>query len=740
MIMFYDVMLIDDDPVLHRPHGERRRLLLKLVKRIEGRSDCTYHARVRFSKPEGLDNLRKSLALAFVRRWEGLVLKPYDEPYFDLIQPVKGRYPSCWIKLKKDCIKGLGDTADFAVIGGGYDAGRAARLNLPNIRWTHFYTACLRNKANVLLSGAKPDFLVFDEISDCIGRTDMKTLNELGRIREMKPGSCEALDLFNIEQAQGLSMMTTMFRCPFLFDIAGSGFDKSPNRNVFTLRFPRVMKVHWDRDWKEAVGLDELQHMAEVANTTHSDETSDPFHDEIRSWVEKLKKLDRGAHGQLTAWDVSDNDNEDDNIALSAKGPPAKTSVKTSRRSRASAAPPFIRMDTAEMRNGEWRLSNGDVGERPTSKHSMVSITSDGSLQTPPTSSPFANPGKTNTRQNSTTESDGCVHNGKRRRSADTDMEKTSTRLKKARPMFMQQSETEPQTIHSSIATTSKPLREITDNARPSLQPQFQEASPQTKAPMSTDFPLLRKLPLDTVQLCPQKSKKVKITRESSPGRETTATQSTIAPTTQGTTEHITEATYSPIRKTRTKPKCNSLSLPTPPCTADSAMVIVFPALHKSKIVLSPDLIHEKRPIGPVRELLKSLSINPSSFRQALCRPESPEMIASVAGGAVQIIVLVEPQSTIATRKAMVDLLKNVQAWHPISLAFWDWRVLEIERNRDGAKGSDHLVTAEDQFYAKMTWNPQWESQGAVEVEWRDGSMDRVLREDLGMPKYLIIL
>jgi len=730
MIMFYDVMLIDDDLVLHRPHGERRHLLRKLVKRIEGRSDCTYHARVHFLKREGPDNLKKALALAFVRRWEGLVLKPYDEPYFDLAKPVRGRYPSCWIKLKKDCIKGLGDTADFAVVGGGYDAGRAAKFNLPNLRWTHFYIGCLRNKSSVLQSGAKPDFFVFDEISDCIGRSDLKTLNELGRIREMTPGSHEALDLFNIEHASGLSTMNTVFRCPFVFDVAGSGFDRSPNRDIFTLRFPRVMKVHWDRDWKDAVGLDELQQLATAARTTCSDETSDPFHREIRSWVEKLNQLGRGAQGQLTAWDFSDDD--DDDLVLPAKAPPAQTVAKAQRRSRTPAAPPFIRMDTVEMDNRERRLSSGEVVERPTSKHSVASITSDGSLQTPPTSSPLSRNSDTGTKHSSTDYA-RHMHDKQRKRSADTELEETSTRLKRPRPELMQQSKSESKITRSSIATTSKPLREITKNARPSIQRPYSETSHQTRTPTTTDFPLVRKLPLDAGQLFHRKYEKPKpFIEPSSPGRETAATPSTTGPTTQGTIDHIAEAIHeSPTPRSKAKPNSNSHSLPTPPSTAEPLIKIEVPDLEKSKIVLSPRLIHDNIPIRPVQGLLMSLSIISSSFRQALHLPESTEMVASTVKGTEQIVILIDPQSTKATRNAMWDLLKNVELWHPISVVFWDWRVLELVSNGDGLRGEHHRKEMEDLFYAKMTWDSRWENQGAVEVRWRDGSVDRVLQEEL---------
>ena len=129
MLLYYDVMLIDDDPVVHRPHKRRRQLLERLVTPIKGRADIVWQKHVRFDRPTGPEKLKKALALAFVQRWEGLVLKPSDEAYFDLGKPVQRRFPSRWVKLKKDCIKGLGDTADFAVVGAGYDVTEAEKYD-----------------------------------------------------------------------------------------------------------------------------------------------------------------------------------------------------------------------------------------------------------------------------------------------------------------------------------------------------------------------------------------------------------------------------------------------------------------------------------------------------------------------------------------------------------------------------------------------------------------------------------
>ncbi len=59
--------------------------------------------------------LSKVFPRAITRRWERFVIKGCNEPYFSF----KGT--KLFIKLKKDYIAGLGDTADLVIVGGRRD-------------------------------------------------------------------------------------------------------------------------------------------------------------------------------------------------------------------------------------------------------------------------------------------------------------------------------------------------------------------------------------------------------------------------------------------------------------------------------------------------------------------------------------------------------------------------------------------------------------------------------------------
>lgn len=718
MIMYYDIMLVDDDPVVHKPHKKRRQLLERLVKPIKGRADIVWQKHVRFDRPTGPEKLKKALALAFVQRWEGLVLKPSDEPYFNLGKLVQGRFPSRWVKLKKDCIEGLGDTADFAVVGAGYDVTEAEKYEGMNIRWTHFYMGCLRNKAAVLHAGEKPHFFVFDLINTCIKREDMKTLTENGCLRAMGTEFSETWEVFDIELARGLPSMSVIFRQPFVFDIAGSGFDKSPNRDIFTLRFPRIMKVLMDKDWRETVGLDELQHMATEARTVPTGDLSD----DVASWIEKLNKIDRGARGKMTSWDPTDDEEDEDYLLLPDV---AFSRPKTTRRPRTTAAaPPLVRMDTGEIRDQERRLSDGAVVERPSSKHSMGSIRSDGTFQTPPNSSLLSKKSSDTFSNREATRPSDDLHRHSRKRSAeDDDKDEVIRNAKKVRPLPIQHSKSEPKSINEKRSPTlQKPLREITNLARPFLSARSTVPSQLTQRSM-TELPLVRKTAIGTDERFRRRNNTSKICVEpSSPARETTASVSTSADTTQQTvSEESLHAPRIPTDRSTTK----TLGFLTPPSTAEAASSMQVPNIKECDVMLSPYIVNQSH---KVNELLFN------HFKSALPFPKSPPAedpgVSFASKPRCELVILVDSNDADAVGWHVGALLHHTVKWHPRVVTLWDWRLL-VYKSPQPMEERHRKALIHKFFVAKLWWDPLAKNQGAVVVKWCGGKPTLVLKAEL---------
>lgn len=331
MIYYYDLLLKDDDPVINQTHSARRLLLEQVVKQTKGRAELVGRKTIRFGSPDSPKQLQEALTRAFVKRWEGLILKPCDDPYFWTKSHAKTKYSSAWIKLKKDYIPGLGDTADFAIIGASYCPVEAAKYKHEKLTWTRFYIGCLTNKYNVLHSGAKPRYDLVDSLNSCMKRPDLRRINNEGQFRAERYQHGVIIQAFDIRIRYRQYIMSTIFREPFVFEVLGSGFDKQSNQNFYTLRFPRVLKIHWDRTWKDTVDFDELQDMAERERTFSSQDAPS----EMAAWARRLDQAEGGKKEAPLPW----TDSEEDGYLEQTPSPtPSPTSSSQAPKSAASFA------------------------------------------------------------------------------------------------------------------------------------------------------------------------------------------------------------------------------------------------------------------------------------------------------------------------------------------------------------------------------------------------------------------
>lgn len=89
----------------------------------------------------GLNVLQNVFSKNIANCYEGLVLKPT----YGLYNSSKWR----WIKVKRDYIPGLGDTADFVIIGARHDQQRGRELLVPTKTLTTFTVALQANESDM---------------------------------------------------------------------------------------------------------------------------------------------------------------------------------------------------------------------------------------------------------------------------------------------------------------------------------------------------------------------------------------------------------------------------------------------------------------------------------------------------------------------------------------------------------------------------------------------------------------
>ncbi|KAK7510296.1 hypothetical protein IWZ03DRAFT_287659, partial [Phyllosticta citriasiana] len=269
MIAFFDVLMVDDELTMTKPHEQRRKRLSGLLTKIPGRASTVEWKLLDFATKQAQKSLVIQFTAALVQRCEGLVLKP-NASYFSLATGDPQSGYRGFIKLKKDYMTDLGgerDVADFAVIGASYEVKQAQKAGQQRLRWTNFYLGCLVDDERAKYR-SRPKFKVVAIIKQdqCIPPPDLKFLNQHGQFRETEFDE-DGIDEFDVQIGRN-PCPDVLFRDPFVVEILGSAFEKPPNEDFWMLRHPRVLKIHNDRSWDDCITVSGLARMADEARNT----------------------------------------------------------------------------------------------------------------------------------------------------------------------------------------------------------------------------------------------------------------------------------------------------------------------------------------------------------------------------------------------------------------------------------------------------------------------------------------
>ncbi|KAL8366801.1 hypothetical protein RB595_008748 [Gaeumannomyces hyphopodioides] len=286
MMVYYDVLMVDDESLLGVCHSERFRRLSELVITTPGVAELVKREIIDFGWHLGAFNLRQAFARCITAREEGLVLKP-DDPYFDF-GGVRRPYSCSAIKLKKEYIGGFGDVGDLAVVGARYDPAAVKAYHLPELKWTHFYVGCLDNKKDVLRCNEKPRFMVTNVVE--LNSSQMEHFRLYVNPESLQPEENSATILHFEPGIDGGKRPSVIFPNPPIFDIRCFSFVREGNVAYHTPRFPMVTKMHCDRTWRDVIEFEELQRLAREENEAAAPDDSQ----ELIDWIAKLEAADPG--------------------------------------------------------------------------------------------------------------------------------------------------------------------------------------------------------------------------------------------------------------------------------------------------------------------------------------------------------------------------------------------------------------------------------------------------------------
>ena len=329
MIMFYDMLLLDEDICMYKSHEERRRLLKRLITQRRGHAEICERQLVDFASRRAGERLRKIFDYGISHNWEGLMLKSSKDPYFSWSRTIRST------KMKKMYIPGLGDTLDMAIIGAYCDAKMVRKLALGPLQWTHFYLASVDNVGEVRRYNKSPIYRMIEVLSqERISAKDILLLNQLGQMRrsshELARDSPLVLTKYD---ANIRTRPSEIFTQPFVVEITCAAFEKPQNVGFLAPRFARVTKIHNDRGLKEVVGFDELQESAKIAIANIADGLSD---------TTELSNLLRKADGSCTQ---ATNHSQ---VTTPGRTPQSMATASSGSASTSKTPPSFlVRIDTA---------------------------------------------------------------------------------------------------------------------------------------------------------------------------------------------------------------------------------------------------------------------------------------------------------------------------------------------------------------------------------------------------------
>ncbi|KAK3378484.1 hypothetical protein B0H63DRAFT_248675 [Podospora didyma] len=284
MIVYYDLLMVDDESLLAVRQSERFQRLKDLVTIVPGRSVLVKREIIDCTKRSAASDLRRAFARCITSHGEGLVLKQ-DDPYFNFDTSRKP-YSCCAIKLKKDYIGHFGDIGDFAVVGARYDATKAKTYGIPNLKWTHFYVGCLENKDEVERFHKPPKFVVTNVVE--LNVTQLKMFVTFVNPQSVAPEENKAT-YFRVEMGvDNGKRPSAVFPVPPVFDLRCFSFDMVGNTGFCSPRFPMVNKIHCDRTYRDALSFAELQEMAIRERELPPPEDSQ----ELLGWIAALEAAD----------------------------------------------------------------------------------------------------------------------------------------------------------------------------------------------------------------------------------------------------------------------------------------------------------------------------------------------------------------------------------------------------------------------------------------------------------------
>ncbi|MBN2487409.1 MAG: ATP-dependent DNA ligase [Methanosarcinaceae archaeon] len=237
-VFFFDLIYLDGRSLLKKPYYERRALLEKSLEKSDS---------IRFSRrivSSDLNKIEDFFNKCVEKGLEGIIVKSLDEG--SIYQP--GKRGWLWVKWKKEYVKGVRETFDLVIVGSYYGKGKR------KVSFGALLCAALNKNEN--------RYETFTKVGTGFNDDDFEEINELLDKHFVDKVPANVL----IEK----DMQPDRYIEPsVVIEVLGSQITASPGHTAgknkgdkgLALRFPRFLRIRYDKGPAEATTVEEIRGM-----------------------------------------------------------------------------------------------------------------------------------------------------------------------------------------------------------------------------------------------------------------------------------------------------------------------------------------------------------------------------------------------------------------------------------------------------------------------------------------------
>lgn len=253
----FDLVLLNGQPLLHVPLLQRRRLLREVLT-----EQPTHLEVIAAETVSTTAQIMAGLEKAVEAKLEGVVLKTAESPY------VPAERKLSWMKLKPDHLAGLADTLDLVVVGGYYGT-KFGRSHL-----SHFLLASpVRGSAEGNSNVEQAVLHTVCRVGTGYTREELAALQAaLEPYWERMPSRTAVPAWLGGWLPTKTELVPDFYVHPrhsLVVEVFGFAFTESAHYRVgFTIRFPRVLRIRWDKAVMDATSVAHLRGIMDASKDT----------------------------------------------------------------------------------------------------------------------------------------------------------------------------------------------------------------------------------------------------------------------------------------------------------------------------------------------------------------------------------------------------------------------------------------------------------------------------------------